>query len=194
MSFWARIGLVISNLVPLIGVVMWGWDPTTLFVLYWVELVIVVVLSVPKSLIARRGTQDKQPDIAVLLVLPLIFFVIPILGTYAYLILLFEAKPIIASLFVKGPVQYAALGFLVSHLLYALIDLIVKSQWDKRAPIYEFAFAAKYMFTVVFPIWSLGQFMDVHIKDPIVILIAYVAFKIWVEAILYRYEGKVPRH
>jgi len=194
MSFWARLGLVISNLVPLIGVIFWGWDSTTLFVIYWVELIVVVVLSVPKSLIARRGTKDKQPDISVLLVLPLIFFVFPIFGTYMYLIHFYEAKPIIDSLFVKGPVQYSALGLIGAHLFYALIDIIVKSNWETRAPIYEFTFAAKYLFTVMFPIWSLGQLMGTYIKDPIVVLIIYVVFKIWVEALFYRYEDKVPRH
>jgi len=194
MSFWARLGLVISNLVPLIGVIYWGWDTTTLFVLFWVELIVVAILSLPKSLIARRGTKDKQPDVSVLIVLPLIFFVPFILGTYVFLVDLYKAKPIIDALFVKGPVQYSALGLIGAHLFYALIDIISKRNWETRAPMYEFAFALKYLFTVVFPIWSLGQLMETNIKDPIVVLIVYVLFKIWVEAILYRYEDKVPRH
>jgi len=194
MSFSARLGLVISNLVPLIGVIYWGWDTTTLFVLYWVELIVVAVLSLPKSLIARRGTKDKQPDVSFLIALPMISFVPFILGTYVYLVQLYEAKPIIDSLFVKGPVQYSALGLIGAHLFYALIDMISKRNWETRAPMYEFTFVMKYLFTVVFPIWSLGQLMETNIKDPIVVLIVYVVFKILVEASLYRYEEKVPRH
>ena len=150
--------------------------------------------QVPKSLIARQGTKDKQPDISVLLVLPLIFFVPFTAGTYVYLVHLYEAKSVIDSLFIKGPVQYSAIGLVASHLFYAIIDMIKKSRWETRAPMYEFTFAAKYLFTVVFPIWSFGQLMGTHIKDPIVVLIIYVIFKIWIEASLYRYEDKFQRH
>jgi len=111
-----------------------------------------------------------------------------------YLIHFYEAKPIIDLLFVKGPVQYSALGLIGAHLFYALIDIIRKRNWETRAPMYEFTFVLKYLFTVVFPIWSLGQLMGTHIKDPIVVLIIYVVFKIWMEASLYRYEEKFVRH
>ncbi|MDA8708281.1 DUF6498-containing protein [Hellea sp.] len=194
MSFWARLGLIISNLVPLMGVIYWGWDTTTLFVLYYVELIVVIILSVPKSIIARHGTKDKQPSVSALIALPLIFFVFPTAGTYMYLVFFFDAQPVIASLFVKGPVQYSAFGIIAAHLFYAIIDVIKKSRWETQAPMSEFTFALKYLFTVVFPIWSLGQLMGTHIKDPMVVLIAYVAFKIWMEAILYRYDDKFVRH
>ena len=45
--------LLAFNLVPLIGVLAWGWNVATLLVLYWVENGIVGVLNVPKMLLAR---------------------------------------------------------------------------------------------------------------------------------------------
>jgi hypothetical protein len=45
--------LIAFNLVPLIGVLAWGWNVATLLVLYWVENGIVGVLNVPKMLLAR---------------------------------------------------------------------------------------------------------------------------------------------
>src|SRR5206468_7797702 len=44
--------LVAFNLVPLIGVLAWGWNVATLLVLYWVENGIVGILNVPKMLLA----------------------------------------------------------------------------------------------------------------------------------------------
>src|SRR4029079_10475578 len=45
--------LVGFNLVPLIGVLAWGWGVSTILVLYWVENGIVGLLNVPKILLAQ---------------------------------------------------------------------------------------------------------------------------------------------
>ena len=44
--------LVVFNLIPLIGVLFWGWNVATILVLYWVENGIVGLLNVPKMLLA----------------------------------------------------------------------------------------------------------------------------------------------
>ena len=44
--------LVAFNLIPLAGVLFWGWNVATLLVLYWVENGIVGILNVPKMLLA----------------------------------------------------------------------------------------------------------------------------------------------
>lgn len=44
--------LVAVNLIPLGGVLFWGWNVATLLVLYWVENGIVGILNVPKMLLA----------------------------------------------------------------------------------------------------------------------------------------------
>jgi hypothetical protein len=44
--------LLAFNLVPLVGVLAWGWNVATILVLYWLENGIVGVLNVPKILLA----------------------------------------------------------------------------------------------------------------------------------------------
>jgi hypothetical protein len=44
--------LVAFNLIPVTGVLFWGWNVATLLVLYWVENGIVGLLNVPKMLLA----------------------------------------------------------------------------------------------------------------------------------------------
>ncbi len=45
--------LVAFNLVPLVGVLFWGWSVATILVLYWAENGIIGALNVPKMLLAR---------------------------------------------------------------------------------------------------------------------------------------------
>ena len=52
--------LIAFNLVPLIGVLAWGWNVATILVLYWVENGIVGVLNVPKMLLAAGP--DEPPE------------------------------------------------------------------------------------------------------------------------------------
>lgn len=53
----AVLALVVANLLPLAGVVWWGWTVLEVLVLYWLESGIVGLLNVPKILLAR-GESD----------------------------------------------------------------------------------------------------------------------------------------
>ena len=54
--------LVAFNLVPLAGVLLWGWNVSTLLVLYWLENGVIGVLNVAKILLAEgpAGTIQVQ--------------------------------------------------------------------------------------------------------------------------------------
>jgi hypothetical protein len=45
--------LVASNLLPLVGVLLWGWNLQSIIVLYWIENGIVGALNIPRMLLAR---------------------------------------------------------------------------------------------------------------------------------------------
>jgi hypothetical protein len=49
--------LVAFNLVPLAGVLLWGWNVATILVLYWVENGIIGVLNIPKILLASGPSE-----------------------------------------------------------------------------------------------------------------------------------------
>ena len=50
--------LVLFNLVPLAGVLWWGWQLQTILVLYWLESGVIGVLNVPRLALAR-GAPDR---------------------------------------------------------------------------------------------------------------------------------------
>jgi len=57
--------LVAFNLIPLVGVVLWGWNVATLLVLYWVENGIVGILNVPKMLLARGPVGPGEGELRI---------------------------------------------------------------------------------------------------------------------------------
>src|SRR4051794_8906883 len=48
--------LVVANLIPLVGVLFFGWSLWTILVLYWVENGIVGFWNIPRILLAQGGT------------------------------------------------------------------------------------------------------------------------------------------
>jgi hypothetical protein len=62
----AALILLAANLVPLIGVLAWGWDAFVLLVLYWLETAVVAFWTVLRIATMRRGSLgalkfDHQP-------------------------------------------------------------------------------------------------------------------------------------
>ena len=55
--------LLAANLVPLVGVVFFGWSLLTILVLYWIENGIVGIWNVPKIILARGTIIPQIPDL-----------------------------------------------------------------------------------------------------------------------------------
>lgn len=53
--------LVVANLVPLFGVLFWGWDVATILIAYWLENGVIGLLNIPKIMLAARGTPVIGP-------------------------------------------------------------------------------------------------------------------------------------
>jgi Family of unknown function (DUF6498) len=58
----SAIVLVVANVIPLVGVVFFGWSLLTILVLYWVENGIVGLLNVPKILFSQGSLMPAIPD------------------------------------------------------------------------------------------------------------------------------------
>jgi hypothetical protein len=56
--------LLVVNLVPLFGVLFWGWDVATVLIAYWLENGVIGVLNIPKILLAARDTPLIGPIMA----------------------------------------------------------------------------------------------------------------------------------
>ena len=56
--------LVAVNLVPLFGVLFWGWDVATILIAYWLENGVIGLINIPKIILAARGTPVIGPVMA----------------------------------------------------------------------------------------------------------------------------------
>ncbi len=56
--------LIAVNLLPIAGVVFWGWDVFEIVVLYWFENVVIGAVNVLKMLMAAGDATDAKPDFA----------------------------------------------------------------------------------------------------------------------------------
>lgn len=55
--------LIAANLIPLVGVLVFGWSLWTILVVYWVENGIVGLWNIPKMLLAQGATMRVVPPI-----------------------------------------------------------------------------------------------------------------------------------
>ena len=60
-SYGAVAALIIANLVPLVGVLWFGWDVWGILIIYWLENGIVRALQRPQDA-ARRGVGRQLTD------------------------------------------------------------------------------------------------------------------------------------
>jgi len=63
-SAWAVASLVVANLVPLAGVIFWGWNLWTILALYWAENGIVGLWNIAKILRAEGPVPASAPAAA----------------------------------------------------------------------------------------------------------------------------------
>lgn len=56
------ISLLLANLITLIGVWVFAWDPLLVLGLYWIEFYLVIVLNTPKIILASADRFGRLPD------------------------------------------------------------------------------------------------------------------------------------
>src|SRR5580765_5521472 len=58
----SAVALIIANLVPLYGVLFWGWSMFALLELFWLEIILVGLLSVLRMLIADPSNTSLRVE------------------------------------------------------------------------------------------------------------------------------------
>ena len=129
-SIWAVVALVVANLIPLIGVLFFGWSVWNILVIYWLENGIVGVINVLKM--SAANGDDATPGVTVMVngrpsssatKFGLIPFFVVHYGIFWFVHGIFVLTlPAFFSLMSDdgmtldlGPVLFAAAGLAVSH-------------------------------------------------------------------------------
>lgn len=123
--------LIITNLVPLLGVWFLGWSVASLFALYWLETLIIGLLNYPKILATDGGGWGEKLFICIFFS---VHFGIFLFGHRLVLVDIFKAGPEFDSLFTRGWMFWAALSLLASHLFSTLFNYFSRGEYKGRSP------------------------------------------------------------
>jgi hypothetical protein len=146
--------LVAFNLIPLVGVLFWGWNVATLLALYWVENGIVGLLNVPKILLAE-GTPttplaaSKGATAAFFVVHYGMFWFVH--GVFVFALPFFfairsegfdpftaEIGPLGGQLGALGPnlsaVAFSAIGLAISHTVSFVVNFLGRKEYLNVTP------------------------------------------------------------
>lgn len=134
--------LVLMNLIPIAGVLVFGWDVGTLLLLYWLESVVIGLLNIPKILISSGGEGDPRRSFSLGYRLYLAaFFTVHFgafcFGHYSFLSRFFETIPplseLLSQLLSTQGLMLSAAGLFISHLLSLIVNFLGKGEYLKRS-------------------------------------------------------------
>jgi hypothetical protein len=115
--------LVLANMLPVVGVLWWGWSVFSVMLLYWLENIIVGLLNIPRILFASGG-EDNSAQPMVKRLFTAVFF------SVHYGLFTFVHGAFVFSMFAEGQYEEptpALVWQLVSeqHLYWAVLALSV---------------------------------------------------------------------
>ncbi|WP_409432492.1 DUF6498-containing protein [Litorimonas sp. RW-G-Af-16] len=192
--------LVISNLIPLIGVFAFGWDVGTILLLYWLESVIIGVLNVPKMMLtaikprAHKSKQDGLTLASVIGTVPRCIFFIVHFGMFSIVHLVFLRQffpelPEVKTLDWQSPVALTALVLLVSHGVSFMINFLGKREYLTRDATSQM-FAPYPRVMVMHVVIILGGFLVLSLGSPVYALVTLIAMKILIDLAAHNKEHR----
>lgn len=209
---WLSVGpdtaaaLVLANLVPLVGVVAFGWSVMTILVVYWLESGVIGLLNIPKLAMARGAVEVQAGEarlsfpiltgglsrvLALAFAIPffvvhygifwfghgLVVFLLPAMARAASAPDLAEATDPFALAGVEPSVVLSAAGvLLVSHLVSFWRNFVRRREYLRVSPTAQMA--APYGRVIVMHLTILaGGFLSLAIGSPIGALVILVVLK-----------------
>lgn len=160
----SSVALVAANLLPLVGVLSWGWDAGRVVTLYWFENVVIGALQVLKLALARPPRK-----------LALIPFFVLHYGLFTFvhgvfLVTLFQGATTFGHGVLADGAGWVALALVASHVLSFAVNYVGGGEYRRRTP--EQLMAEPYGRVVVLHVAILFGGFAVHALDSPVPLLA----------------------
>ncbi len=184
--------LVLSNLVPLFGVLFFGWNVSSILVLYWSENVIIGFYNVLK-MGSAQGKVDKAkfstgqkttliPHRLYLIGFFLVHFGIFTFGHAAFVFSFFGTEqPTFKNLFP------ALLSLFISHGISAYVHFIKNGEYRRVS--YADLFFQPYKRVVIMHLTIIfGAWLSLAFKLPSLVLVVLIFLKIAVDVLFHRKE------
>lgn len=188
LSIWI---LILSNLIPIFGAIVWGWDAGMLLVLYWLESVIIGVLNIPKIVMCQGGGAVRG-FIGGKIYLAIFFTVHYGAFCFGHAVFLKDmlntANPF--ELFTQGgPLIWTAGSFFVSHLISMFINFYGKQEYLERDPGTQMFMPYSRVMIMHFVV-IIGGALIMAFGQPLFALILLVILKIFVDMVAHNKSHK----
>jgi hypothetical protein len=182
--------LVAANLVPLIGVIAFGWDLGTLMLLYWLESAIIGFYNILKlAIVAKRGAFFLAPFFAVhyglFMLVHLVFICVLFLRDRVGPGDMFPDSRIISD-YVKST-ALAAASLFVSHGISFCVNFVGQKEYIQTDPGTQMV--SPYGRIIVMHLTILfGGFVTFLLGAPIAVLVLFVILKTVADMAAHRRE------
>ena len=166
--------LIAMNLIPLVGVLAFGWSVGALMLLYWAETVVIGAVNLPKLLTAGMGqTEEGLGRGCGTVVLSAFFTAHYGLFNFAHFSVLEEVFTIPA--FDTGLI-IALAGLAASHLFSLVVNWFGRGEYKRATPNVQMVRPYGRVF-VLHMVILVGGFLSARFSAPIIPLILLVALK-----------------
>lgn len=198
----SKISLIVANLIPLVGVLIWSYDLKSIMFIYWMESLVIVLFNYFKIKKAKGGISSEQmlngnvssvmlarylvdhsnpKSISTLFILKYGFLFI----CYGLFIINVFGMPEIS-----GNVILINIAILfLSHFISYKVNFIGKEEFLKVSPSYLVSQPQGRLLVMHVTIIAMGFFL-VELGQPIYALVIMIILKIIVDLISHSYEHK----
>jgi hypothetical protein len=182
-AWWPGLfALAAGNLVPLLGVLVFGWDLGVVLLLYWAESAIILGFSLVKMAIVARW--------AALFLVP--FFIVHA-GMFmavhlVFLVSLFVQRPDAGWLAFARDVAIGVAALFLSHLVSFVANVIVRGERPKEAQSAMTGFYARIVVMQVTIIF--GAMLLMALGSPVWALVLLVVVKTAVDGVAHLRERR----
>jgi hypothetical protein len=123
--------MIITNLIPIIGVCFADWDTFHVIGLYWCESVMIGILNIPKILMAKKGKVDILNKIFIAGFSSIIFGAFLLgQGVFIFIVIAFtmHGKPDLNDL------KYGAIAVVINSLISFYNNFVLTGQYNITDP------------------------------------------------------------
>jgi hypothetical protein len=192
--------LILANLVPILGIIFFGWSLLSILALYWTESVIIGFFNVLKmlsckSLISKKQkieNSHKYADYSKLFLIP--FFIVHyglftiVHGVFILVISMISSGTGSFNLFLLfSSVPLASLSLFISHGISFFQNYIGKKEYE-NVSIVQLLFAPYKRVVIMHLVILLGMFVILITGAPVYVAILFVALKIFVDILTHNKE------
>lgn len=179
--------LIGANLIPLIGVLFWGWSVGSVLLIYWIESIIIGILNIPRIWASEGKAGEK--------LFTSMFFSVHY-GAFAiahlvFLVNLFGAGEPLASITSGGAIMWTAISFFISHFISLLMRLYRREFKGSTPSVQLFAPYGRVMIMHIVVLF--GAFLIEFLGSPIYAVVLLVILKTLIDLAAHLREGRGAR-